>query len=285
MIERALPVALQDLLKRDIRLPVCPIVFVRLNDALDHPKAAVRNLVDILSSDPHLATQVLRVANSAQYGLARQVRGVSEAILRIGFRDVWSIACAVKAKELFQTADGQWSQLSTFLWEHALATGVIAKHISRKLSMGEGETVFTAALLHDLGKSVLYQFDPQYGLLCRNGALYGRQLTLRENDFFGTHHARFGSELLRHWNLPETVASLVEHHHDEPVPDDELKEARIVLTLANQTAHTLVPAPYEKPLAAAQLPDYLIDDLKLEIEAFVDLVDDAKKEFVAMQQF
>jgi putative nucleotidyltransferase with HDIG domain len=285
MTQRALPVGLNDLLKRDVRLPVCPIVFVRLMQTLEHPDAAVRDLSEILSSDAHLATQVLRVANSALYGHTRQVRSTNEAILRIGFAEVWSVASAVKAKELFQTANGEWSQLSTFLWEHALATGMLAKHIAKRAGQRDAEDVFTAGLLHDLGKSVLHQVESQYAALCQNGALYGRELTLRETDFFGTHHARFGGELLRHWSLPETLASLVELHHDETLPDDKLKPSRLVLTLANQTAHVLVPAPYETHVVEPEVPDALLQEIKLEPEPFMDAVDAAKAELATIKQF
>jgi putative nucleotidyltransferase with HDIG domain len=286
MNQRALPVGLADLLKRDIRLPVCPIIFVRLMQTLEHPNAALRDLSEILSSDPHLATQVLRVANSALYSHSKQVRSTNEAILRIGFSEVWAVASAVKAKELFHTASGEWSQLSTFLWEHALATAMLAKHIAKKCGMHqEGENTFTAGLLHDLGKSVLHQVEPQYALLCQNGALFGNKLTLLETDFFGTHHARFGGELLRHWSLPDTLASLVEGHHDEIDPADALKPSRVVLDLANQTAHALAPAPGERHVIEPQVPEHLLAELKLELDPFLDAVDDAQKDLATIKQF
>jgi putative nucleotidyltransferase with HDIG domain len=285
MTQRALPVALNDLLKRDIRLPVCPIIFVRLMQTLDHPDAAVRDLSEILSSDAHLATQVLRVANSALYGHARQISSTNDAILRIGFAEVWSVASAVKARELFQSANGDWSHLSTFLWEHALATGMLAKHIAKLAGHKDAEDVFTAGLLHDLGKSVLYQVEPQYAALCKNGALYGRDLIFQEVEFYGTHHAKFGAELMRHWGLPEGLASLVEAHHDETMRSDELRTPQLVLNLANQAAHTLVPAPYETHVLEPEVPEALLEALNLEPETFMDAVDAAKSELATIKQF
>jgi len=285
MTQRALPVALNDLLKRDIRLPVCPIIFVRLMQTLDHPDAAVRDLSEILSSDPHLATQVLRVANSALYGHTRQISSTNDAILRIGFAEVWSVASAVKARELFQSANGEWSHLSTFLWEHALATGMLAKHIAKQAGQKDAEYVVTAGLLHDLGKSVLHQVEPQYAALCKNGALYGRELIFRETDFYGTHHAKFGAELMHHWGLPDALASLVEAHHDDVLRTDELKVPQMVLNLANQAAHALMPAPYETHVIEPEVPEALLQALNLEAEAFMDAVDEAKIELATVKQF
>lgn len=242
MLERALPVGLNDLLAREISLPVCPVVFIKLTEALEHADDRNFNLPAILSADTALTSQVLRAANSAVYGLVRQVRSVDEAIFRIGFRDVWAIAAALKAKEMYRAARPEWSRMADLLWTHALNVAATARALSKRCLDDKSGELFTAGILHDLGKLILHQVSPQYGLLTDNGVLRGHSLILREQDFFGTHHARIGGELLQRWNLPVSLAQLVDHHHDD-VSAGAVPKDRALLMLANDLAHILDACP------------------------------------------
>jgi putative nucleotidyltransferase with HDIG domain len=180
---------------------------------------------------------VLRAANSAIYGLARQIRSIDEAIFRIGFREVWTIAAALKAKDLFRASRAEWNAMAGLLWEHALKTAMVARAIGRHAHVQGTEELFTAGVLHDLGKLILSQAAPGYALLANNGALRGRELTLREMDFFGTSHAIVGAELLRRWDLPDSLSSIVERHHEDIFVEDPLRRQRAILALANEMAH------------------------------------------------
>lgn len=283
-MDRALPVALQDLLNRDLRLPVCPLVFIRLMEALQSDGNA--DLAEILSSDPSLMSQVLRVSNSAFYGLTRQVRSINEAVMRIGINEIWSIASALKAKELFHSNEGEWSQLNCFLWEHSLTTGAMVRSMNKRLKINNGDEIFTAALLHDLGKSVLHTVEPQYAALCKAGALSGPELTAREQDFFGTNHARLGGELLRHWNLPVNLSSLVGGHHDHPPADDHLKKSRYVLALANNLANELIPAPEGTPPTFRNPPKYeFISTLGVDDAACAQIAAEAQRQLAILKKF
>src|SRR5579864_1692036 len=99
-------ITLQTILTRNVKMPMCPAIFARLNTALNDPQQHLDQLSELLSSDPSLTVKVLKAVNSAYYGLPRSIRSVDEAILRIGYNDIWSIAAAAKGKELF--AADEW---------------------------------------------------------------------------------------------------------------------------------------------------------------------------------
>lgn len=282
-MDRPRPIVLQDLLDRDLHLPVCPVVFIRLMDALQDDDNT--DLTKILSSDPALMIKVLRVSNSAFYGLTRQVRSINEAILRVGITQIWSIASALKAKELFQTAGGEWSQLSGFLWEHALTTGEIVRSSAKRVRTDGTDEIFTAALLHDLGKSVLQQVDPQYAALCTRTPA-GPELVAQEQALFGTTHAKLGGELLKHWNLPANLVALVGGHHDDPLAEDELQRSRYILALANELTRSLVIAKDDTPPTLLNPPaPHLTAFLTLDEAACIAIVTEAQQAVAVLKKF
>jgi putative nucleotidyltransferase with HDIG domain len=272
-MDRSLPVVLDDLLSRDVSLPVCPIIFIRLTEALEHSDDRNLDLASTLSADTALTSQVLRVANSVMYGLVRQVRSIDEAVMRLGFIEVWTIAAALKAKELYCISRPEWTELSNNLWRHALQTATLVKCLGKRAYSENISELFTAGILHDIGKLVLHQVSPQYALLAENGALRGNALILREQDFFGTHHGRVGGELLKRWNLPDTLVALVAGHHDGVPEGGELSREQALLWLANDMAYAPSPAEQmpklvlpQAALAATGLGEAQCWDLALEAQ-------------------
>lgn len=284
MFLRSLPVALDDLLEQNAILPVCPAVFIRLTRALNAPDGHQAELAEILSSDPVLTSRVLHVANSALFSMPRQVRSINEAILRVGNREIWSIASALQAKTLFRSGGG-WTELNRRLWEHALLAAAVSRVLAQHLSVTGADEAFTAALLHDLGKSVLQSFEPQYAHLCQNGALAGRELTFIEADFFGTDHARLGGELLLHWNLPESLSRLVSDHHVE-LPEDTAKASSpLLLALANELAHAMTRARAGGREAIRNaVPIHLLECAEINPETCVALTAVAQRQFEALSK-
>jgi putative nucleotidyltransferase with HDIG domain len=284
MLERALPVDLKELINRDISLPVCPVVFTSLLSALGQADSSCVDLAEILQSDATLASQVLRAANSAVYGLPRQVRSIDEAIFRIGFKEVWSISSALKARELFRTQNQPWSAFNAKLWDHTLLTAALARVLVTRCKLDRADELFTAALLHDIGKAVLYQVTPDYAVLCQNASMTGHELSQLENDFFGTNHAKLGAELLRHWNLPETLADLVAKHHDEPGNPAETGRRHHALVLANEFAHALaLSADNEQGSLSGVAPDSRMAVLEIPVESCPEIALDALKQLQALR--
>lgn len=279
MLIRSVPIKLDNLLEQNAVLPVCPAVFVRLTQALNSPDDHQTELTEILSSDPSLTSRVLHVANSALYGMPRQVRSIKEAILRVGFREIWSIASALQAKSLFRSDEG-WTDLNRLLWEHSLRTAAVSRVLVQRLSVHGADETFTAALLHDLGKTVLQSFEPQYELLCQNGALIGRELTYVEADFFGIDHAHLGGQLLLHWDLPESLASLVADHHSELPAGTKKSSVPLLLALSNELAHAMTCEGVAIREAITQgVSGRLLNVAELTLDSCADLTVEAARQF------
>jgi len=230
-------VTLDEVLNRNIKLPVCPHVFMRLTTDLKAPTVNNIELVEVLSSDPALTAKVLKAANSAFYGPTRNIRSVEQAIMRIGYDEVWSIAVAAKGKELFEGA-GADAQFLAMLWDHSLKTGVFARALAKRLiSQCQDDAYFTAGILHDFGKLLFAQLDKRYVASTQNGKIHGDDLTRLEQDMFGTDHATLGGELLKYWKLPDLIVQPVARHHDSDLKTSSPKAMARVIWSANQLAH------------------------------------------------
>lgn len=225
------PLTVEAINRLKISIPACPAVFVRLLKALEDPDSP--ELPQIINSDPSLSSEVIRVSNSAFYGASKRIFSVNDAVIRLGFNEIFSIATALKAREVFR--GGTWDDFRALLWEHAVKVATASKLLARRFNPKAVETIYTAGLLHDLGKLLYAEVLPTYGEVAVTR--HGEALMAEERNLFGTEHSELGGELLRFWKLPDTLASLVEGHHKPVAPGDTLKLCRDELTLANHMAH------------------------------------------------
>jgi putative nucleotidyltransferase with HDIG domain len=232
------------------RLPASPGNLLRLANELRSPDTNTDRVTKIISSDVALTAQLLKTSNSALYGSPRLIRSVPEAIVRLGFEEIRSIALSLQAKCLFGSLNYAETTIREAIWNHALKTAVISKCLGRKLNAREPDIYYTAAILHDIGKLILLSHDPKYGELVEKGKVHGAELTRREELRYKTNHAALGSELLRYWNLPDVFVKIVDAHHSEMAPVDPLWQAYKLLVISNALAHVLPAdgAPTEEAL-------------------------------------
>jgi len=277
------PLTLKDVLARNIKLPVCPAVFSRLTVTLASPNSSGEDVAKIVSTDQSLTTEVLKVSNSAFYGLSRRVRSVDEAIVRLGFGEISAIVTAIQAREIFKGSDGRWTRYNTILFTHALSTAIIARSLGKRLNPAFADAFFTAGMMHDIGKLVMQQIDPQYSAFCQMGAVHGHMLVVREQDAYATNHAAIGSELLKHWNLPETLVKLVEGHHDRVNEADRVKGVREMLAAANDISHHVEAQSGDDLNFNVTLPDYLLLTTHLDLQSWSLVAADCHRQYQAMK--
>ncbi|MCW8129578.1 MAG: HDOD domain-containing protein, partial [Planctomycetota bacterium] len=227
--------SLLDRIVKSNRLPSCPAIMVSLIRALHMPETSTSDLAQLISADTSLTVRVLRMVNSAFYGLPRQIRSVDEAALRLGFREISSLVVGLQMNDMFRsigdiTVDGE------SLWHHSLKVGVAAKRLSRATRVHNPHEQFTAGILHDVGKLALCVFDGHAALRFYADSSAGPQHQLeRERVLWGLDHAELGANLLRKWEMPEELALLVERHHRLPNTD----KAELQLNLADALAHAI----------------------------------------------
>ncbi|MCW8130134.1 MAG: HDOD domain-containing protein [Planctomycetota bacterium] len=220
--------------KTSDRLPVCPAVFGRLIELLGSADSTCDDLAKVIALDPILASEILRVVNSVRFAGGSSVTSVEHAVLRLGFQEVNAIALAMQAKGIFK--GGQWTAFNSAIWKHSVRTAALCALMAARQRTGSADLLFTAGLLHDIGKLVLYAYDHAYEAWAHPEQLYGKGLVSEELARFRTEHSVVGAELLRGWRFSAQLVKLVETHHDLPPGAQPLFE---LLAHTDALAHQL----------------------------------------------
>jgi putative nucleotidyltransferase with HDIG domain len=206
---------------------------------LDDPNADCNDLAEVIRIDPSLTSAVFRVANSARYIGRGATHSLSQAIVRLGLREVYRVVLEIATVPSLNGPDP-----SVFgrvdLWRHSLATAVASQVLAEHLTQQDPEVVFSAALLHDIGKTVLVRAaKKQYVNLLQNCASSNRSVKFAEWEFFGIDHAQIGGELLRTWKFPERIAAVVAAHHSPETAAADYQASAALVSVGNIIAYKL----------------------------------------------
>jgi HD-like signal output (HDOD) protein len=171
-------------------------------------------LHDVIRVDPALSSRLLKVVNSAFYGLPGQIASVDRAIVLLGLSAVKNIAIASSMAHLFhggRTVDG-FSGLE--LWRHSIAVAVASRLLTAAQGRPTVEEVFLAGLIHDLGLLVERQVYPKElaQIITRHRAEQV-DFTALEQEVIGADHAAFGMALATKWRFPRALCTTIGYHH------------------------------------------------------------------------
>ncbi len=217
-------------------LPTIPVLLARIVAVVDGDRSSTRDLVEVMQRDQALTGRVLRLANSGFFGFGHEVSTLARAIMVLGFSSVRSLALGIK---VWETLVGPRDLDLTALWEHSALVGAAARLIAQRTRAGEPEEVFTAGLLHDVGRVVLaLRFPAEYAAIL-DVPVHGDAATSleeRERAAFGVDHAQAGAWLGERWQLPPAIVEAAARHHEAIAPGTALR-GWVVVNLANRLVH------------------------------------------------
>lgn len=230
-------------------LPPAPVHMIQLIKLFQDPERDLDAVIELLSQNPPLVAEVLRRCNSSFFGSEEPVMDITEAFFRLGFYEVYRLTVTLFGKEaVIKTPTGAGLEVET-IWRHSTITAVISGIIGRELGETEG-IVFTAGLLHDIGKIVLaLAARNRYATLTQIYGNYGPALKQAETLEFGFSHAEVGAWLLDRWQVPELIAEPVFQHHRTQWTGVFSRPSAIV-NLADFMAHLIEDANAEQWLGA-----------------------------------
>lgn len=192
-----------------------PKVAQRALDLLDDPMVSATKLVEVISLDAGVTAAVLKAANSAALARSRQVDDLKQALSLMGnarFREL--VFASASAPFLSSAHDGY--QLSPGdLWRHSVATSLLAEHLARTAKLETSGVLFTAGLLHDLGKSVLSEYvRADAADILTLVKVKGRSFLDAEREVLGVNHAELGARVAERWNFSPELVELIRFHHE-----------------------------------------------------------------------
>ncbi|MGM0577156.1 MAG: HDOD domain-containing protein [Myxococcota bacterium] len=197
-------------------LPHMPQVLAQVQQSLRSGRADAGRIAKLVSADPGLTAQILRVVNSAYYSLRREIVDLRYAVAYLGFNEIHRIVLTVSVVQGLGVKDP--SELKRF-WHHSFYTALIAKCLAgiyeRHIEPGE---LWPAALLHDVGVLVYMRLYPRHwNALAEHRAEEACLLVDAERDLRLPSHTTMGAALCERWQLPESIHDVCRHHElDDP---------------------------------------------------------------------
>ncbi len=220
-------------------LPPLPELLTKLNTLLsDEARTGAKRVAELVRNDPAIAAAVLKMANSAFFGGLHPISDLSQAIARIGFRQVTCVVTALGHSGHFKSNDPQKHEMLQCLWGHAVTTALAAKQIAT-ITGGDPEQSFIAGLLHDAGKLLVLKCADHIEATSKSVQITGPVLS----ELMDVLHTELGHRILVAWHLPEAVSLVALRHHRDDLDSTESLVVRVQAADAISRKMGQHPAP------------------------------------------
>ncbi|MCP4581752.1 MAG: HDOD domain-containing protein [candidate division Zixibacteria bacterium] len=272
-------------------LPTPPMVFTQVNKVLQDPKTSAYEIGAIISEDPALSAKILKLTNSSFYGLPRTITSVKQAIIILGLDVVRSLVLSASVFETFSKSKAIDKNFLDSFWRHSLSVAFMARIISRTKnfpSLLEAEEAFSAGLLHDIGKLVIFTHLPeefkQVKLAVEENP--DRLICQIEEEVLGFDHAMVGSFLAQKWNLPGELGNAIKYHHS-PEDDESESITTLIIHLSNYLTKKALLQEDNQATAVSVAPSSSLvwEKLGIEQEKEDELIQLLQTEYIKAETF
>lgn len=215
-------------------MPAFSSSVTRIMELTSDINCAPKDMVEVIDHDPVMTVKILKLVNSAYFGLRNEVVSIKQGVVLLGINTLKNLALTIAAVGMLPRNSIKGFDSQEFLL-HSLGTATVSRILSQKIGVPARESTdyFVAGLLHDFGKVVLVQFvanDMETAL----GKAEAEQQPLHrfERDIMGFDHSEVGGELAKKWGLPgELVLSIREHHEPDPGTDSPMRDCVIAANI------------------------------------------------------
>jgi len=204
---------LRSIVRKITDLPTLPQVVTVILALIDNPDSSAEDVNRVMEKDPALVGKILKLVNSAYYGLPNKINAVRQAIVILGFSTVKSLAISASVFDMFDETKASDFNREDF-WAHSIGCAAVGRLVGRREPGVDEETAFVVSLLHDLGKMVLDQYAPdEFAEILTLAKERGGAFWEVEGEVLDTNHAEIGAWLAERWGLSEELRNGIQFHH------------------------------------------------------------------------
>ncbi|MEO1235427.1 MAG: HDOD domain-containing protein [Planctomycetota bacterium] len=227
----------QSAIKEISHIATLPEVTMKIISLVEDPDSTAQDLNKVISNDPALGARILKVVNSAFYGLPGQIGSINRAVVLLGLNAVKNIAIAASLAKLFRGGKIAANFDARDLWTHSIATATATRLLSNRCGLGLPDEAFLAGLIHDIGIMVEIQARrPKF--IEALAKVEAEGVTLREAEFacIGATHEMFGAAICKLWKFPVSFQYVTGFHHH---PMDLVEKNRTLACLVHVADHAV----------------------------------------------
>lgn len=210
-------------------LPTLPAIAMEVNKMLLDDDTTINKLSDTIEKDQAMVSKLLKLVNSAFFGLRGKISNISHAVVVLGFNTIRNAVVSTSIIDAFSIKEGLDGFDITEFWKHSLAVAVTSKSLAEKTGIQFADDFFVGGLLHDMGKMVLLQhFKDLFHKVWRTVKENNQSFYEAEKNQIQIDHAQIGGYLARKWQLPMALVDAIRNHHDVGLNANDINLSMIV---------------------------------------------------------
>jgi len=248
--------------RNEIKLPLLPNIVAKVFEVTSDPNSSARDIAKLVMTDQTLTVKIMDIANSAYFSCGEKISSLHHAVARLGFGTITNLIVTAALDSQFHTR-GHYSTLEANLWEHSLLTSFIAKDIAEKVRM-DGEEAYLAALIHDIGKTILISMvNDAVKKVVKNA----RPPHHRVEALLTKFHGYVGFLAAKKWKMSKRVCEAIYLHHRFEF-SKENRDLVALISLSNKLANLPAnlsddeaapdPGPFGQEVMALKMSDEML---------------------------
>ena len=199
------------------RIMTLPQIVTQINELVESKTSSAYDLHCVIKTDPALSTRILRLVNSAYYGLPGRVGSVEKAVILLGVTAVRNLAIAAGVEQMFRRIRLAGPLTGKDLWMHCLSVAACARELGKRANMAHLDEVFMAGMVHDVGILAAAQVAPQDFVQVVQACMgSNNRWNVAEMEILGIEHAVAGAQLAERWHFPGYMVEMIANHHRWP---------------------------------------------------------------------
>ena len=275
---------------KTVGIPSQPKILVGINEEMSKPAPEFGRLLNLVSKDLGITAKLIKVANSAYFGLGYEVNSIDKALSVLGLHNFNTIVVATALRDALMSSHLPRQQFETF-YSHSILVAKVSQLIAQKINLPIIDSVFfntsyMAGLFHDCGILLVAKRFTDYYEIISSGLADGLNISEIEEKHYRTNHCVVGSFVAKSWQLPNIVCEVIQHHHDLDLPrnsDDVVRKMICVVMLAenivyhcNQSTKNVYVDLYNSKIEDEALHAQLLSELNITTEDLSEVADVAE---------
>lgn len=272
---------IDSILKSVDMIPAFPLAIQKVTELLSDKDYAVADVVNVIKYDQAITANILKISNSAYFGARQKISTIHDAVVYLGQYQLIRAVQTAGILKIFQKGGKGYASQARDFWEHAVAVALMSQILCRKIQGREDPILYTAALLHDVGKVIMGEYVQDYFQKII-GLVHERKCSFldAEEELIGINHANLGGRIAEHWNFPPEIRDAIAYHHRPDLLGEEGNTNASLVYLSDQACRMMGLAGGVDALAYTGMEDVMrhFDLRTADLEkSFIALLDELER--------